>query len=66
MPSQHGCARTGQGTGSCGVGVILVARDSFKGCGRDSTSVWMEIHRNETFEKTVNDSDYQMGLYLGL
>ena len=27
MPSQHGCARAGQGTGSCGVGVILAARD---------------------------------------
>ena len=27
MPSQHECARTGQGTGSCGVGVILAARD---------------------------------------
>lgn len=32
MPSQHGCARAGQGTGSCGVGVILAARDFlFKG-----------------------------------
>lgn len=32
MPSQHECARTGQGTGSCGVGVILAARDFlFKG-----------------------------------
>lgn len=27
MPSQHGCARAGQGTGRCGVGVILAARD---------------------------------------
>ena len=27
MPSQHGCARAGQGTGSCGVGVIMAARD---------------------------------------
>ena len=27
MPSQLECARTGQGTGSCGVGVILAARD---------------------------------------
>lgn len=27
MPSQHGCARAGQDTGSCGVGVILAARD---------------------------------------
>lgn len=27
MPSQNGCARAGQGTGSCGVGVILAARD---------------------------------------
>lgn len=27
MPSQHECGRTGQGTGSCGVGVILAARD---------------------------------------
>lgn len=27
MPSQHGCTRAGQGTGSCGEGVILAARD---------------------------------------
>lgn len=27
MPSQHNCGSTGQGTGSCGVGVILAARD---------------------------------------
>ena len=27
MPSQHDCDSTGQGSGSCGVGVILAARD---------------------------------------
>ena len=27
MPSQHESARTGQGTESCGIGVILAARD---------------------------------------
>ena len=27
MPSQRDCHKTGQGTGSCGVGVILAARD---------------------------------------
>lgn len=32
MPSQHNCDMTGQGNGSCGVGVILAARDFiFKG-----------------------------------
>ena len=32
MPSQHDCGVSGEGTGSCGVGVILAARDFiFKG-----------------------------------
>jgi len=32
MPSQINCAQTGQGMGSCGIGVILAARDFiFKG-----------------------------------
>lgn len=35
MPSQIDCHQTGQGTGSCGVGVILSARDFiFKGAAR--------------------------------
>lgn len=30
----------------------------FKGCGRDSVLVWIEVYRNEIFEKIVNDLDY--------
>ena len=42
MPSQHNCGLTGQGTGSCGVGVILAARDFiFKGVNGTVTQfVW--------------------------
>lgn len=42
MPSQHNCGLTGQGTGSCGVGVILAARDFiFKGVnGTVNQFVW--------------------------
>ena len=39
-------------------------RLSFQGSGSSSASVWMDIHRNEAFEKTVNDSDSQIGLFL--
>ena len=42
MPSQQNCGLTGQGTGSCGVGVILSARDFiFKGVnGTVNQFVW--------------------------
>jgi len=41
-------------------------RLSFQGGGRGSVPVWMEVYRNETFKETVNASDPQMGLFLGL
>ena len=45
MPSQHDCGVSGEGTGSCGVGVILAARDFiFKGV--DGTILLVSLNGN--------------------